>query len=70
MKITFCRMGKYPKCNTKHRGAFTREFGSLESLAKFIKDNRRSLYCPNLRKEITNEQWYAINQKFRSLLTH
>ena len=70
MKITFCRMGKYPKCNTKHRGAFTREFDSLESLAKFIKDNRTSLFCPLLHKELSKDQMYALNQKFRSLHTH
>ena len=57
--ISFCRWQvkkPYGKENRRKKGVFTKEFATLNELARFLLTVRGALYCPKLRQEIGGRQ--------------
>lgn len=64
-KVTFIRIGKYPRYNMKEKGAFTKEFSSIDEIAKFLVDSRNSLYMKS--NNLSRAERRVLFVKFRSL---
>lgn len=64
-KVTFIRGGKYPRYNLKGKGAFTKEFQSIDEIAKFLADNWSRIYMKS--NNLSKDEKRVLFVKFRSL---
>ena len=67
IKITCCRIGKYPKYNMVHKGCFVKEFQSLNQFATWVVKVYPNMMYPLLTKELTSEQHLSLNNKVSAL---
>lgn len=67
IRITCCRMGRFPRSNKESKGTFIKEFDNMQQLALFVKHSWKSLYFPYANKELTKHQRFELMNKINSL---
>lgn len=73
IKVTFIRhncKGKHYEwhINKKHKGPFTKEFKSINELVKFLYQRPLNLSCLDLKKDLTEQEYQVLLQKFRKFI--
>lgn len=67
IKLTCCRIGKYPKYNYRYKGWFTKEFKTLDKMAMWLYKSKNNFILPNIKKELTKNQIRILNCKLSAL---
>lgn len=67
--ITCCRQGKYLyRQNLLHKGCFNKTFNTLSEFVNFFIKSRRSLFFPNIDKELTKKEKIIVLKKIDAIL--
>ena len=67
IKLTCCRIGKYPKYNYHYKGWFIKEFETLNEVAMWLYKSKNNFILPNIKKELNRNQIKSLEYKMIAL---
>lgn len=67
IRITCCRLGRFPRNNIEKKGTFIKEFDNMQQLAVFVRGSFKSLFFPKIKEELNRKQHRELVGKLQSL---